>query len=149
MLQSLREVGFDLFHFFAVLVDVEQGDAADPNLQQTVHIAINQIAHELAFEGLDGEGKSVGLRFEGSRWAAKFASLLGQSCGAIELAQAAKHLTPAVCKSYNARLGVAQPDERFWQTASKASQFRVLWNEGEVGRCAISDGVCEVKIPPA
>ncbi len=66
VLARLGEVGLHLLHLLAVLVDVEQRNAADAHLQQPLDVRVGQLANELFPERLEalvhrGEHGLVGL----------------------------------------------------------------------------------------
>ncbi len=99
----------------------------------------------LSFEALGADGQPSGVSFSGARWDEKYKDLLRASCGSIELPLATKHLEPAACTRYNARISSVPDDQIFWVSTA----FRVLWDGTEVGRCQPDAGTCTVNIPPA
>ncbi|MBI5927964.1 MAG: hypothetical protein HY862_01535 [Chloroflexi bacterium] len=109
----------------------------------------NQIAlTNLAFEAIDSTGLSVGYRFDGSRWAEFYEYAEPNGCASIEITTGPTWLRPRQCIDYNAQ--VTPPSSApfiFWVARSGVTQFRVLWNEQEIGRCNISGGQCDVFLP--
>ena len=99
----------------------------------------------LSFEALGADGQPNGSSFSGAKWDEKYKDLLRGGCGSIELPLATKHLEPAACRLYNARVNSVTASEIFWVSTS----FRVLWDGAEVGRCLPDAGTCTVNIPPA
>ena len=53
VLAGLFELGFDLLHFLAVKVDVEQGNAPDAHLEQALDVRLRQVAHHLLAKRLE------------------------------------------------------------------------------------------------
>lgn len=106
---------------------------------------IQQISSaSLAFEAVG----DTSLRFEGNRWAQFYGFIEGGNCVAIEVTTGPTWLRPSQCRFYNA-IVTPQTNSRllFWLIRGGISQFRVLWNEQEVGRCTIGAGTCEVYLP--
>jgi TIR domain len=106
----------------------------------------------IKFEGLDAAGEPVNLSFPGSRWTQLFESVFRNSCAAIEPDTLSRFLRPSPpCNAFNAIVTKAPTAEHFWRTSSGAAQFRVLWNDEEIGRCPVVAGrsECEARLPPA
>jgi hypothetical protein len=59
------------------------------------------------------------------------------------------YMNPSVCKNrYLSRRSLTADSELiFWTPLAGSTQFRVLWQNTEVGRCEISAGFCEVFVP--
>lgn len=102
-----------------------------------------------AFELLDADGFPTDYRFDGRRWAEFYAFLDAGSCNVLELFDdAAAWLRPVSCAAYNARITPLSQDEIvFWTPHAAETTFRVLWNESEVGRCAIAARQCTIFLP--
>lgn len=102
----------------------------------------------MVMEALDADGNPVGYLYEGRRWTMAFNSVEARLCVNIELLQSDGYLRPSQCRGYNSTLTFQQSsDEVFWLTRNNATQFRVLWEGQEVGRCQLADQFCEVRIP--
>lgn len=107
-----------------------------------------------AFERLDANGQPTD-RFTGHRWEnGNFTYLPQKLCAAIKIYgdEDPPYLSPIEC--HNGYASIVQPRKEqdralfFWNPKSDGStQFRVLFNKEEVGRCEISAGTCEVYIP--
>ncbi len=63
VLAGFLEIRFDLVHLLAVFVDVEEGNAADADLQQPLDVGVRQIANHLFAERLEAlvHGRQDGL----------------------------------------------------------------------------------------
>lgn len=106
----------------------------------------------IKFEGLDAAGEPVNLSFAGSRWTQLFPNVFRNSCAAIEPDTLSRFLRPSPpCNAFNAIVSKVPTAEHFWRTSSGAAQFRVVWNDEEIGRCPVVAGrsECEVRLPPA
>ncbi|MBN1311176.1 MAG: protein kinase [Anaerolineae bacterium] len=103
----------------------------------------------VSFEALyDADGQPAEYRFEGSLWAAYYATLFEGRCDALEIIGGPATSRPAECIGYNAsRTPVASSPWLFWLQRDGISRFRVLWENQEVARCEIAAGRCEVYIP--
>lgn len=105
-------------------------------------------ASDIAFEALDQTGAPLPFRFQGSRWARFWHSIESGNCAAIELIDAPSLQRPTLCLDFNAVSNPESGDRMvFWTGDSAVSQFRVLWQDTEVARCALSSGFCEVWLP--
>ncbi len=104
----------------------------------------SQIA-PLAFERLDAEGQPQN-RFEGWRWSRYYPSIREGKCVSAEIRGAVSR--PAECRSFSSQITVSRGDAFvFWLEVEGSTQFRVLWNDQEVGLCEIAAGECEVFLP--
>jgi hypothetical protein len=103
----------------------------------------------IAFEALDdATGQAAPYRYEGDLWAAYYDQLMEGNCNALEIAELAAPVRPPQCPAYNAvRSPAASSPWIFWQAREEISQFRVLWEGVEIGRCEISLETCEVYLP--
>ncbi len=103
----------------------------------------------LFFEALNADGASLAYSFDGWRWSqVGFHSVESGKCDAIETTDAPSVLNPARCRDYNARVTPnISSNLVFWISHGGATQFRVLWDEEEIGRCEIDRGFCEVRLP--
>jgi predicted Ser/Thr protein kinase len=106
--------------------------------------AINPVA----FERLDGAGNPLN-RWEGSRWGQIYADFRAGYCLVAQIIDYRSHKDPPECKKH--QLVVRTPSLSdpgiFWTTQKGSEQFRVLWNNVEVGRCAIAAQHCDVYLP--
>jgi hypothetical protein len=106
------------------------------------------------FERLDANDQPTD-RFTGHRWEnAKLTYIPKQLCTGIRIYgdEDPPYLSPIECRAGYA--GIVQPRKEqdralfFWNPKSDGStQFRVIFNKEEVGRCEINAGTCEVYIP--
>jgi tRNA A-37 threonylcarbamoyl transferase component Bud32 len=105
-------------------------------------------ASNIAFEALDESGETLPYSFQGSRWARFWHSIESGKCAAIELIDAPSLQRPTLCLDFNA---VSNPESTdrfvFWTAHDGISQFRVLWNDEEIARCALDSGFCELWLP--
>ncbi|MCA9894344.1 MAG: protein kinase [Anaerolineae bacterium] len=100
------------------------------------------------FEALDESGNVLSHAYDGARWSIGYSRVEPGKCVSIELLQMTGFLRPAECRGYNSTLTLRQNDNQvFWLPGVGKTQFRVLWDGQEVGRCQISDQNCEVRIP--
>ncbi len=102
----------------------------------------------VAFERLDSAGNPLN-RFEGSRWGEKYPIFRAGYCMVAQIIDYKSHKDPPDCKKH--QLVVRTPSLSdpgiFWTTQKGGEQFRVLWNNVEVGRCAIAAQQCDVYMP--
>ena len=100
------------------------------------------------FERLDDQGESLNV-FGGWDWGLYYPNITPNRCMAIELYLSPPFLRPEECVlPYLSKLGPARDDDRiFWTARENSHEFRVLWQDEEVGRCQIDAGVCEFFIP--
>jgi eukaryotic-like serine/threonine-protein kinase len=106
------------------------------------------------FERLDANGQPTD-RFTGHRWEnGNFTYIPQKLCAAIKIYgdEDPPYLSPIEC--HNGYAGIVQPRKEqdralfFWNPKNDGStQFRILFNKEEVGRCEISALTCEVYIP--
>jgi hypothetical protein len=100
------------------------------------------------FERLDNQGEVLNF-FGGWDWGIYYPNITPNRCMAIELYLSPPFVRPADCiQPYLSKLGPARDDDRiFWTAQENSSEFRVLWQEKEIGRCQIGAGICEVFVP--
>ncbi len=107
--------------------------------------ADNRSIAPIAFERLDGTN-----RFNGSTWEEFYPILHPARCMRIEIQKnPGKPLNPSTCKEYylSTRSITKDSDFIFWTEQTASAQFRVLWQNQEVGLCDIAAGFCELFIP--
>lgn len=105
----------------------------------------NRSISPIAFERLDGSN-----RFGGFLWAEFYATLHPGRCMRIEIQNnPGNYLNPPLCRNYylSTRSIAANSNLIFWREQPGSDQFRVLWQNEEVGLCSIAAGFCEVFIP--
>lgn len=105
----------------------------------------NRSISPIAFERLDGSN-----RFIGSTWAEFYPTLHPGRCMRIEIQRnPGEYLNPPLCKNYYLSSRSISSDSNiiFWTTQAENNQFRVLWQNQEVGLCDIEAGFCEAFIP--
>jgi len=102
----------------------------------------------IAFERLDKQGKPTN-RWDGGRWAQFYPISRAGSCEVIQLIDYTTHLDPPECANRHivVRTPFANDPGIFWTTQKMVTQFRVLWNNKEVGRCDIAAKTCDVYLP--
>lgn len=106
------------------------------------------LLENIAFEAIDSAGLSTGYRFDGSRWAEFYEYIEPNNCASIEITTGPTWLRPRQCVVYNAEVTPqSSAPFIFWISRSSVTQFRVLWNEQEIGRCTIGAGQCDVFLP--
>jgi hypothetical protein len=102
----------------------------------------------VAFERLDGAGNPLN-RFDGSRWGQIYSNFRAGYCVVAQIIDYRSHKDPPECKKH--QLVVRTPSlsdpSIFWTVQKGSEQFRVLWNNVEVGRCTIAAQVCDVYMP--
>ena len=100
------------------------------------------------FERLDDNGEVLNF-FGGWDWGLYYPNITSDRCMAIELYLSPPFLRPSACRQpYLSKLGPPRDDERiFWTTQENSHEFRVLWQQKEIGRCQIGANVCEVFVP--
>jgi serine/threonine protein kinase len=102
----------------------------------------------IAFESLDGTGAPAGNRFDGWRWSQYYPYLERGNCVRIEMLAAPSYSRPVQCRYYNAQVSTDDGSPLvFWVEGPTVTQFRVLWDSQEIGRCRIEAGMCEVYLP--
>lgn len=105
----------------------------------------NRSISPFAFERLDGSN-----RFGGFLWAEFYATLHPGRCMRIEIQKnPGNYLNPPLCRNYylSTRSITADSSLIFWRPQPGSDQFRVLWQNEEVGLCSMAAGFCEVFIP--
>jgi hypothetical protein len=104
--------------------------------------------YPLAFEQLDKDGKPV-KRVEGWYWGNIYSKFRADYCLVLEILTRTDHLSPPECK--NRYLVIRTPTYEsgmiFWIKEKNYREFRVLWDDDEVGRCKIAEQYCEVYLP--
>src|SRR5574341_6456 len=105
--------------------------------------------HSLNFEALEAaSGNRTEYRFDGKDWADFYREIMPGYCDALEISDYGHYSRPTTCAGYNAtRTPPGTSRQIFWIPREGISQFRVLWNGEEVGRCAVGTGTCDVNIP--
>ncbi len=103
----------------------------------------------LGFEALNAEGVPTRYRFYGQAWAEFYPFVQRQHCNALELFGGTP-TPPAGCNHFSATMAALQRNNQavFWLSHGTETQFRVLWEEGEIGRCQIDTQRCDVYLPP-
>lgn len=114
----------------------------------TDSIAIRSIA----FESLDTAGQPIGYRFDGLFWSQFHFEVQPGRCDRIETIRAESLLRPNQCGGYNATVTPQITAETvFWIPREGVEQFRVLWDNQEIGRCQVSQAEdassCELFLP--
>lgn len=107
--------------------------------------ADNRSISPIAFERLDETN-----RFGGFLWAEFYPTLHPGRCMRIEIQNnPSDYLNPPLCKNYYLSTRIIAKDSPliFWTEQPNSTQFRVLWQNQEVGLCGIAAGFCEVFIP--
>lgn len=88
-------------------------------------------------------------RYAGNRWAGYYPYSEPNKCLILKIQGSYHNLPRNDCPyGYNSEIN-AQTGEVFWTAADGSIEFRVLWNNSEVGRCEIAKQRCEVRFPPA
>ena len=100
------------------------------------------------FERLSDQGEAINF-FGGWDWGFYYPNITPDRCMAIELYLSPPFVRPAECiQPYLSKLGPTRDDDRiFWTAQGNSSEFRVLWQGEEIGRCQIDAGICEVFVP--
>ena len=101
-----------------------------------------------AFERLDQKGNPAN-RFEGWQWGNLYPKSRTGYCLVLEILEFTQHLSPPECdRRY---LVIRTPTQKqgtiFWTKSKGSKEFRVLWDDVEVGRCEIAANTCEVYLP--
>ncbi len=104
--------------------------------------------YPLAFERLGKDGKPV-TRVEGWYWGNIYPTFRANYCLVLEILNLTDHLSPAECKNRYLVIRTPTLDSGmiFWTKDKNYKEFRVLWNDEEVGRCKIAEDTCEVYLP--
>lgn len=104
-----------------------------------------------AFERLGDDGKTLPNYFGGWNWQGQFDEIRNGYCVMLKIyGNTVPYLDPRECK--RGYLNVIQfrqatDSQIFWTAQENSHQFRVLWKDEEVARCAVDAGSCEVYIP--
>ena len=101
-----------------------------------------------AFERLDSAGKPHN-RFDGWQWGQIYSDFRAGSCMVLQIIDYTSHLNPPECNNHHivVRTPSLSDPGIFWTTQKGSEQFRVLWNNSEVGRCTIAAKHCDVFLP--
>jgi tRNA A-37 threonylcarbamoyl transferase component Bud32 len=104
--------------------------------------------YPLAFEQLDKDGKPVN-RVEGWYWGNIYSKFRADYCLVLEILTRTDHLSPPECKNRHLVIRTPTYDSGmiFWIKEKNYREFRVLWDDQEVGRCKIEEKYCEVYLP--
>jgi serine/threonine protein kinase len=107
-----------------------------------------RIAFEpIAFERLDASGEPTN-RFDGTEWAMLYTLIWPKNCLKAEIRDNYPYLSPSACLGYNATRTFKQNEKVvFWTERQGSTQFRVLWDEEEIARCEIEEGICDIYLP--
>jgi hypothetical protein len=102
----------------------------------------------VAFERLDNSGNPTD-RFEGSRWGQFYPIFRAGFCEVAAIIDYRDHLSPPDCanRTVAERTPSLGDPGIFWTAQAGSQQFRVLWNNTEVGRCLIAARHCDVYLP--
>ncbi len=105
-------------------------------------------ASEFTFEALDGSGNPTGYWFDGRRWSQFYSFIEPFSCMRLEMTKVSGWLRPSQCRSFNSTITPEQDgDIVFWTAHDGVTQFRVVWQGQELGRCDVNSNQCEVYLP--
>lgn len=100
-----------------------------------------------AFERLDSAGNPHN-HVDGSRWAQFYSAVYPGACIRIIILDRSAYLPSPSCQAINSEIWAESGKSLdFWTPQEGSTQFRVLWNGQEIGRCEISAGTCEVYAP--
>lgn len=100
------------------------------------------------FEAVDEMGADAGYSLFGTRWSEFYRYIEDGNCAAIEITQSSPWLRPPQCHFYNAILTPQRANPgNFWLAREGIVEFRVLYDEVEIGRCPIGNGTCDVYVP--
>lgn len=104
--------------------------------------------YRIQFESLNSQGFPV-RTFEGSRWTTFYNYVDAGNCALIGIFEETDNwLDPFSCTNYNARLTPLQSDEIiFWISQQGEAEFRVLWDNQEIARCAMTAPSCDIHLP--
>ena len=104
--------------------------------------------YPLAFERLDDKGKPVN-RVEGWYWGNIYSKFRADYCLVLEILNRTDHLSPPECENRYLVIRTPTLDSGmiFWTKEKNYKEFRVFWNDEEVGRCKIAEETCEVYLP--
>jgi hypothetical protein len=104
--------------------------------------------YSLSFDQLDKQDNPI-YQFDGWRWANIYPRFRDGYCLVMEVLDRSNYLNPRECRDLH--LVIHKPpsdrDYIFWTKEKGSKEFRVLWDDEEVGRCEIKEGYCEVRKP--
>jgi hypothetical protein len=104
--------------------------------------------YSLAFDQLDNKDNPI-IHFDGWRWANIYPKFRDGYCLVMEVLDRSGFLNPPECR--NLHLVIHKPpanrDYIFWTKEKGSKEFRVIWDDEEMGRCEIEAGYCEVRLP--
>jgi hypothetical protein len=104
--------------------------------------------YPLAFDLLDNKGNPTN-HFDGWRWANIYPKFRNGYCLVMLVLDRFNYLDPTECRKLH--LVIHRPpadrDYIFWTKEKGSKEFRVLWDDEELGRCEIKEGYCEVQMP--
>ncbi len=102
----------------------------------------------LALERLTADGQPAN-RWDGERWGEIYSNFRAGYCAVVELIDYRDHFAPPECNNRKVvqRTPFAADPGIFWTTQEGSTQFRVLWNDAEVGRCDIAAHRCDIYLP--
>jgi len=107
-------------------------------------------ASQFAFERLDVNDNPTNT-FLGWYWQEFYPNLDKDRCMRLEIKNNPNaYLNPAACKNIYLSTLTYYPDADeyvFWTPVDGSTQFRVLWQDEEMGICDIDAGFCEVFVP--
>ena len=103
----------------------------------------------ISFQAINENGRALSYRYDGTDFARIYPTLDPGKCGSLEIVNAASRLRPPECDGgYNFTSAPARTSlDVFWIARDEVTQFRVLANGIEAGRCEIAAGRCEVLVP--
>jgi serine/threonine protein kinase len=114
----------------------------NPNAEDKLRIS------EFTFESLDENGNPMAYWFAGRRWSQFYSFVESYSCMRLEMTKVSGWLRPAQCRSYNSTITPEQDgDIVFWTARDGVTQFRVMRQGEELGRCDVNADQCEVYLP--
>ncbi|MCI0709805.1 MAG: hypothetical protein L0154_06540 [Chloroflexi bacterium] len=100
------------------------------------------------FEAVDATGADAGYSLSGTRWSEFYRYIEDGNCAAIEITRSSPWLRPLQCHFYNAILTPQRSNSgNFWLAREGIAEFRVLYDEVEIGRCPVGSGTCDVYVP--
>lgn len=105
----------------------------------------------LRFRAFNTDEVAQRYQFFGSTWAGYGVPTLNANrCVRIELLGRTSFTRPDECSTYAAAHQEPRANDGvFWVPRSGVEEFRVYWNNEEIGRCQVAAGHCEIFLPPA
>jgi len=99
------------------------------------------------FERLNDQGEVLNF-FGGWDWGLYYPNSTPNRCMAIEIYLSQPFVRPSECRRpYLSILNPQRDDDRiFWTTLENSPEFRVLWQQEEIGRCQTGTGICDVYV---